>query len=203
MYKSIIITLLTAFLFIDCSGDKKPTIKLGKNFNKTTLEVSQETEKFTRDDNFSYSLSQKDPFDANIITRRFYKGKVYIDMIRIDSVDIKINPGTKKIGDSIPLREMMYKYGGGSYMILFIIDDSVIAKKAFTVEGPEINIPKPADPNMIDSERLFRKGDNAPVPIPTENQIPKFPENEPAMPMPKMPSRNMPVSPGEMMRDQR
>lgn len=201
MYKSIILVLLTAFFFIDCSGDKKPTIKLGKNFNKTTLEVSQETEKFTRDDNFSYSLSQKDPFDASVITRRFYKGKVYIDMIRIDSVDIKINPDTKKIGDSIPLREMMYKYGGGNYMILFIIDDSVIAKKAFTVEGPEINIPKPVDPNMIDSERLFRKGDNAPAPMPTENEMPKFPENEPTMP--KMPSRNMPVSPGEMMRDQR
>lgn len=201
MYKSIIIVLVTAFFFIDCSGDKIPVIKLGKNFNKTTLEVSQETDKFTRDDNFSYSLSQKNPFDASVITRRFYKGKVYIDMIRIDSVDIKINPDTKKIGDSIPLREMMYKFGGGNYMILFIIDDSVIAKKAFTVEGPEINIPKTVDPNMIDSERLFRKDNNAPAPMPTENEIPKFPENEPTMP--KMPSRNMPVSPGEMMRDQR
>jgi uncharacterized protein YfaS (alpha-2-macroglobulin family) len=116
-------------------------------------------------------------------------------MIRLESIDINIKPDTKKIGESIPVREMFYKYGGGNYMLLFIINDSVIAKKAFTVDGPEVKIQKPVDQQMMDGIKPYGT-DNAPV---RNEMIRGNADDDDAMP--KRPDKNF--SPSEMMRDQR
>jgi hypothetical protein len=215
MYKLIIIILVLFVININCTGDREPVIKLGKEFDKIKIEVSDETYNFHRNDNFAYTLSQKNPFTAEIITRRLYQGKEYIDMIRKESVDIDIIPGTKKIGESIPVEKLIQKYGSGNYLILFTINESVIAKKSFIVEGntlkpsnvtekqvkqdimpmrTEKHMPKP---NMYETDEAI--ADDKITPLKGEKYIPN--QNTRDDMMPKRQERNIPVSPSDMLKD--
>ncbi len=208
MHKFHFLILLTALiaLNINCTGNKGPVIKIGKTFDNEKIEVSEQTNIFRRNDNFAYTLSQNKPFDSLIITRRFYQGKEYVDMIQKESIDINIKPGTKKIWESIPVEKLIQKYGSGDYLLLFIINDYVIAKQKFNIDEkailtPKLQnnpikqgitqiIPEKAAPVMQGNPSTI----NSPVKNVMNEEIPK--ERN----IPKKQERNMPMSPSEMMR---
>jgi hypothetical protein len=218
MYRSNIfkLSLILFVLNIYCSENEGPEIKLGKVFNKEKIEVSEQTNTFKRNDNFAYTLSQSEPFNTEIITRRFYKGKEYIDLIQKESTDINIKPDTKKIGESIPVEKLVQKYGGGNYMLLFIINDEnymllfiindyVIAKKEFTIDekifktaGIE-NDPIKKELMQIKAEKAIQAAEStSTVNIPVK----KAAENNELYDrlIPKKPERNIPMNPSEMMK---
>ncbi len=215
MHKLNIIILILCIFNINCIGNKEPIIKLGKVFDNTKIEVSDETDVFNRNDNFAYTLSQKEPFNAEIINLRFYQGKEYIDMIRKESVDIIIKPGTKKIGDSIPVEKLIQKYGSGNYLILFTINDSVIAKKSFIIEGNILKNAKSSEEHVNEAIMPMRTEKNMPkpntyetndttandklTPGKAEKYVPN-PETKADM-MPRRQEKIIPMSPSEMMKD--
>ncbi|MBN2401484.1 MAG: hypothetical protein JXN64_03710 [Spirochaetes bacterium] len=164
MYKLSIILLVLIVFSINCNGNKEPVITLGKSFNKATLEVSDETDIFNRNDIFAYSLSQRDPFDVEIINQRIYQGKEYIDMIRKESVDITVPSGSSKIGDAIPVEKLIQKYGSGNFLLLFAINDSVIAKKAFVIEGRAPKTDKGLHKQKYEEIMPMRTGKDMPMP---------------------------------------
>jgi hypothetical protein len=199
------LSLVIFVLNIYCGGDKGPEIKLGKVFDKEKIEVSEQTNTFKRNDNFAYTLSQAEPFNTEIITRRFYQGKEYIDLIQKESTDINIKPDTKKIGESIPVEKLVQKYGGGNYMLLFIIKDYVIAKKEFTIDE-KIFRTAGIENDPIKKELMLAKPERV-MPAPENPSIVNMPEkkaiNNEALNerlTPKKPEKNIPISPSEMMK---
>ncbi|MFH0975446.1 MAG: hypothetical protein V1874_06650 [Spirochaetota bacterium] len=197
MWKINIVILLVTIIFTNCSGTKEPIIKMGTELDKTKMEISGETSVFKQTDNFSYTLSQKKPFQYPVINRRFYKGNVYIDLLRLESKDITIESGSKKIGESIPVSQFVFKYGGGDYMLIFVVNEEVIAKKPFIIEGPAIKGAR--------SEEQPRQEGMMP-----QMTSPNFPEQnnaiknmEPEKTMTPQPEKIKMLSPGDMMKDQK
>jgi hypothetical protein len=227
MKKANLIIIILLILFVTaCSKNNGSVLKLGKGFNKENLAVSQETDFFTRNDNFAYSLSSKQPFGVETINRRLYKGKVYADLLLKESTIFKLLPDTKVIGDSFPAGNILNKYGNGNYMLLFVINDVVVARKAFSVqEQGQIKNEKPeTDTNAKVVEEIPEKlekhaeqqadGSLSEEKKPENPIIPKAPEKEIETTQPESPRKNIPAeeikqkkpainvpSPSEMMND--
>jgi hypothetical protein len=208
-FNIIKLLLVLIFFYIDCTGDKGPVIKLGKIFDKEKIEVSDENNTFKINDNFAYSLSQSEPFNSEIITRRFYHGKEYIDMIQKESIDINIKPDTKRIGESIPVEKLVQKFGSGDYLLLFIIKDFVIAKKSFYIEEKTFKTPKISN-EQTNMEMIQKRSEKAISDMPDSPPIVKntlTPGKNVAEEgiqrerlIPKRQEKNIPISPNEMLK---
>ena len=197
MRKYIFLLSCLGLFLVGCSGNTGPAIKIGKVLDESQMKVSEETDVFNRNDNFAYSLSQTKPFDAKIITRRFYQGKVYVDMILKESVDMEIKPGTTAIGEAIPVSKIIYKYGSGDYMLLFTIDETVIAKKTFVIEGYAPRMTKTPE-KPFNQEIMPARSQNDMPTLDTEDANNTAPAD--AQNTYTRPQTNIPLSPGDMMK---
>jgi hypothetical protein len=216
VYKALITTLtFTVLIITGCSKEKEPVIKLGKEFDKTKLEVTQETDSFTTNDNFAYSLSYELPFGVSTINRRIYKGEKYIDLLLKESFDIKVQPDAKTTGDAFPVKDIVGKFGSGNYWLMFVVDDMVIAKKQFLIQGNEQGTIKTRETkadneimpdrsnrnpeHQLDSMNGARQPGDAPIQKRIEtNAVNQSESTPPEEMMQKKPARNL-VSPGEIM----
>ncbi len=131
-----IVTLFTVISFISCSAvaEKESVLTIGKRSDKSKSELLDGSDIFTQNDTLEYILKLNDSYDADIITRRIYKGKEYIDLNQMESVDLKYQPNEMIIKGSIPVENLINKYGSGSFMLLFIVNKSVIAKRPFLIQ---------------------------------------------------------------------
>jgi hypothetical protein len=171
-----ILIFILFILVTGCGQPKPPVLELGKSINTDKNEIIEATNTFEINDNIFYVFKDEAPFASDAVTRRIYKGDVYADLLQKESIDIKIEPGTKVISGSINAKEITAKFGTGDYMLLFIINNSVIAKKAFTVSvNKSVSSVASAIPKNNTSDKKIQSG----------NEV--------------KPERMSPVSPGDMM----
>lgn len=143
--------ITACIIAVGCSYGGRPAISLGTGIDEKTSGVTGFTDRFLLKDTIAYSLTQNRPFGFSGITLRFYKGKNIFEMERIVNEDISLVPEAKSLTRSIPVWKLAGKYGAGDYMILFMKNDVVIAKKMFVIEVPRQIVAAPIPADSIDN----------------------------------------------------
>ncbi|MBN2041503.1 MAG: hypothetical protein JW864_15800 [Spirochaetes bacterium] len=186
--KGILLVFIIVFL-ISCSDNKEPVLIIGKTSDNESITITKETENFMINDNLAYILTTEIPFNTSKITRRIYKGQVYRDLVNRESIDLEITPDTTQIRDIINIKDIVRKHGWGHFMLIFIINDTVIAKKSFIIEKSRSEAKSPVKQTVI-----VKKPEQ--ITIVTEDKETEI-NSRPVISKPISPS----VSPSEMMNE--
>ena len=148
MKKSIVFIMLFLLSLAKCIKDK-PVIIMGTGLDTAAHRVTGESAAFTTNDAIAFALVQEEPFDVREITARIYRGRTIYELVRVFNEEIPVGPDAKMIEKSIAAWELSAKHGTGDYLLLFMIDNRVVARKNFVIKAPQVQF-APEIPTELD-----------------------------------------------------